>query len=75
MNERIKQLLVAAGEYEMDINDPEFVVPDTLKKFAQLIIRECAGIASMNDDETESAADRRARTIMREIKSHFGVEE
>ena len=77
MNERIKQLLVTAGEYEMDIDDPEFVVPDTLKKFAELIVRECADIAK---GEPASFYDRDAYKLGRKFASedvlkHFGVEE
>jgi hypothetical protein len=44
--------------------------------FAELIIRDCLTIIRMNDNETPwfSEADGRARTILREVKQHFGVE-
>ena len=40
MNERIKELLVKAGVYDCDVNDPEFVVSEEQKKFAELIVQE-----------------------------------
>jgi hypothetical protein len=71
MNERIKELLIVAGEYEMDINDPEFVVPDTLKKFAELIVRECARISNEVDYTMTNQGAASAQAFM----EHFGVEE
>jgi hypothetical protein len=54
MNERIKQLAVEAGfAYEPS---------ETLQKFAELIVRECALQCNHNDD-------------MDRILEHFGVEE
>ena len=41
------------------------VPADTLKKFAELIVRECADVA----------ADHEALDIYEEIREHFGVEE
>jgi hypothetical protein len=40
---------------------------DTLEKFAELIVRECVGIA----DEYDGVGS----TIVSRIKEHFGVEE
>lgn len=39
-NEQIKKLLVKAGVYECEINDPEFVVPAALEKFAKSVWEE-----------------------------------
>jgi hypothetical protein len=84
MNERIKELLVAAGEYEMDINDPEFVVPDTLKKFAELIVKECVSILmkpgyAMNHPGELADYNRgwvNGRLLgIEHIEEYFGVEE
>jgi hypothetical protein len=65
MNERIRELAIEAG-YEKDMfgighwNMPE------CKKFAELIIRECADIATMKQHEWHSAGSY--------ILEHFGVE-
>ena len=48
MNQRIKELLIEAGVYGCDVNDPEFVVPEKQKKFAELIIWECYQWAGEN---------------------------
>ena len=77
MNERIQVLM----EQAMELVDPyalegEFG-PRRLneEKFAELIVRECASIAGMNDDDTLSEGDIRAGSIKRQIKEHFGVKE
>ena len=67
MNERLEDLMYRAGLTaqgcwdSMDQYDRE-----AIEKFAQLIIRECADIASMNQHQYES-------TGMYVLK-HFGVE-
>ena len=67
MNERIDKLLVEAGAYF----GGEGVVYDTFdpKKFAELIVRECAGIVKFTPTGVPHA------TIIKIIKEHFGVEE
>ena len=70
MNERIDKLLVKAGAYF----GGDGVVYDNFdpKKFAELIVRECA-TAIVNDsrlNDVRSAANGCVRTI----KQHFGVE-
>jgi hypothetical protein len=67
MNQRIDQLLVKAGAYfgaeGVDYSNFE------PKKFAELIVRECAGVSEnhkgMNDKYFIADA----------IKKHFGIEE
>jgi hypothetical protein len=73
MNERIRELLIEAGVYECDVNDPEFVVPEEQKKFAQFIIRECmtVGFNAVYNAEDDS----HAVAVYKEIKQHFGVEQ
>ena len=69
MNERIKQLWKQAGGHYDSGNQhtwPEYTIDDP-KKFAELIVRECANIA----DEYDGAGS----TIVSRIKQHFGVEE
>ena len=66
MNERIKQLAEQAGfRSNPDIYDrnQSFDIP----KFAELIVKECAGIA----DEYDGVGS----TIVSRIEKHFGVKE
>ncbi len=68
MNERIKEMskqahLVADATYA---EGPDSVwLKEYNKKFAELIVRECANVA----------ADHDALDIYEEIREHFGVEE
>ncbi len=71
MNERIRELAVQAGiatnldtdYFEKDINK---WIDYYSEKFAELIVRECVGIA----DEYDGVGS----TIVSRIKQHFGVE-
>jgi|688.fasta_scaffold1818548_2 hypothetical protein len=62
MNERIKELMLEAGIYECDDFEPH----PTFKKFAQLIVRECADFVSETATIETLLGDR--------LKEHFGVE-
>ena len=62
MNERIQQLAEQAKLY-----DGWFCGKGNIEKFAELIVRECADIASMNQHQYES-------TGMYVLK-HFGIEQ
>ena len=64
MNERLKELILAAGFPKFD---KMYVVSDgeELEKFAELIVRECAEVAEDYDG---------AHYVGTEIKQHFGVE-
>jgi len=72
MNERIKELAVAAAPANSSIPHSEWNIPkEFVEKFAELIVRECMSLVSepgpdMNDTE---------RGILAQIKHHFGVEE
>jgi hypothetical protein len=73
MNERIGKLVEQAEEWvcknypdAMDDND-EFHA-QTMEKFAELIVRECAGIVKFTPTGVPHA------TIIKIIKEHFGVE-
>lgn len=78
MNKRIKELLVMAGVYECDVNDPEFVVPEEQKKFAELIIDDCikciefqyGGGNLMDDGETHNPEWDRALECARAMIKH-----
>ena len=65
MNERIKQLAEQAyelcGKHSNDYNGPAFT-----EKFAELIIRECADVATINSNQWHSAG--------RFVLTHFGIE-
>jgi hypothetical protein len=68
MNERIKQLAEQAQQYA------EYITPqgcewfDTFKeKFAELIVQECADVATINQYQ--------AFTPGHYVKKHFGVED
>ena len=63
MNERILKLADKAAEgISGDLNIPD----EFCEKFAELIIRECADIATMNGHQWESAGSY--------VLKHFGVE-
>ena len=70
MNERIKQLAVAAAPANSSIPHSEWNIPkEFIEKFAELIVRECAEIANSGIDPAES------HLIGNDILEHFGVEE
>ena len=58
MNERIKQLMKQAGTD----SSGKWMGAEHAEKFAELIVRECAGIAHGSDRPGK------------DIKEHFGVE-
>jgi hypothetical protein len=71
MNERIRELAEQAGFNEY-INEnlwpeeqPEF--NNLMEKFAELIVRECADVATVNQYQ--------AFTSGHYVKKHFGIEE
>jgi len=75
MNERIRELNLQAMSIIMNGNDPDgdvdkmYVPSEFTKKFAELIVRECAGVSEnhkgMNDKYFIADA----------IKKHFEIEE
>ena len=65
MNEKIKQLAAKANFGHMENN--EVVYDPRLEKFAELIVRECADIATMNQFQWDSAGGY--------VLKHFGVKE
>ena len=71
MNERIRQLWSQAGGHYDSGNQhtwPQYTIDDP-KKFAELIVKECAGIVKFTPTGVPHA------TIIKIIKEHFGVEE
>lgn len=72
MNERIKRLAEQTGAKELgaDLYGGEFIGAirlDFLEKFAEMIIKECADVATINQYQ--------AFTPGYYVKKHFGVEE
>jgi hypothetical protein len=68
--ERIKELAKQAGDdwdHTLE-SDKEF-----LKKFAQLIVRECIQVVGLEDSDTEEWFKAKADSVEK-IKQHFGVE-
>jgi hypothetical protein len=71
MNERIKQLWEDSDEIKVrypEQGSPVSVSEQTLEKFAELIIEECANIADQYTRDGDL-------DIAKIIKRHFGVEE
>jgi hypothetical protein len=67
MNQRIRELAVQAGFTGWT---QQTTIGLELKKFAELIVRECASIVADAVDHREPAS-----TYVGKIKEHFGVEE
>ena len=65
MNERIKELAREAGLPAYNPEGP----PTKLEKFAQLIVKECAGVGY------DASYYECALNVSNKIKQHFGVEE
>ena len=69
MNERIKLLAIQADW------DDEFREDFDIKKFAELIIRECMEVASPNYMSTPEDSVYYVEQAINRIAEHFGVEE
>ncbi len=69
MNERIRLLARQSGALPtQDCGVPQWYIDeDVFEKFAQLIVRECAGIVEDAVDHREPAS-----TYVDKIKKHFG---
>jgi hypothetical protein len=69
MNERIKELEKQSVFY----NEDEEIWETDLKKFAELIVKECADIAKHHVMNISTYSD--ADFVEKQIQEHFGVEE
>lgn len=73
MNERIKELAIQAGFFYEDYKDIWYLeyhnqtCEEEMKKFAELIVQECAKVATMNQYQSY--------TTGHYVLKHFGVEE
>jgi hypothetical protein len=74
MNERIEELNLQAMSIVMNGSDPDgdvdrmYIPSEFTKKFAELIVRECAKIADIADEN-------KCEWIGGNILTHFGVKE
>jgi hypothetical protein len=72
VNDRIRELAEQASAQPTNL--PQYVTLDW-KKFAELIVRECAKVASNADLEDVDGGDSAVlRSASEQIKKHFGVE-
>ena len=68
MNERIRKLKEQAMEWVPNMADPDTKIRLlNAEKFAELIVRECVGVADHSNVTGKSIVGQR-------IKQHFGVE-
>ena len=67
MNERLLELAKQAGLKKDHGSDREYIGDFDLRQFAELIVRECADIATMNAHQYDTAGSY--------VLKHFGVEE
>ena len=80
MNERIKQLVEQAQYYANEQNDKHGVswIRTYNEKFAELIVRECAGICEKDGrwwaEKGYLMEAGEAGSLATQIKQHFGVE-
>lgn len=77
MNERIRELAEKAGVINSNFNPLVYEqwYLDSLEKFAELIVRECAAICQDTDGEDNIDAKSGRQDCAVEIKEHFGVEQ
>ena len=76
MNERIKELVRQAGVSVRGHYDETGSTPAELKRFAELIVKECARVIDRGDGEMSSMAETIWCNVCRDdILKHFGVEE
>jgi hypothetical protein len=81
MNQRIQELQHQAMSSVLNGNDPDgdvermYIPAEFTKKFAELIVRECAQVSEDDITDGDACCTNTAYRISRQIKKHFGVEE
>jgi hypothetical protein len=78
MNERIQELAEQAKTESSQWlgSKPAITMTyDELEKFAELIVRECAGICHKMAEDSDSYVVHDGDTCAEQIKKHFGVKE
>ena len=77
MNERIKELAIQAGFFYEDYKDIWYLeyhnqsCEEEMKKFAELIVRECAELFEIEYGQSEVSGNEVAKVL----KKQFGVKE
>jgi hypothetical protein len=71
MNERVKEL---ERQCWQSIDSDPYALFD-VKKFAELIVRECAEVCHKMAEDSDSYVVHDGDTCAEQIKKHFGVEE
>jgi len=74
MNERIKELAIQAGYLPDNFGIGHWDMPEC-KKFAELIILECATLVDSAFDINEHSGEVVSYADGSQLKEHFGVEE
>lgn len=75
MNQRIQKLAEQAGiVIPKDSEYNGHIYRNTIEKFAQLIVRECAQVSENDITDGDACCTNTADRIARQIKKHFGVE-
>jgi hypothetical protein len=70
MNERIRELAEQAEFFEKDLH----IQGDNFQKFAELIVKECAEIAKLTEDDDGDDYKSGRSWAGIDILKHFGVE-
>ena len=74
MNERIRELADKIWEEKYWTNpNTDKLLPAQLNRFAELIVKECAGVAEVSMPINSYPDDR--LTVKNNVLKHFGVEE
>lgn len=76
MNERIKQLAVAAAPANSSIPHSEWNIPkEFIEKFAELIVNDCITTLNKRFMGDLNREDMEVRRCIEDVKKHFGVKE
>jgi hypothetical protein len=78
MNEKIEKLLEQCHRETYGVNGELLEIGIDAEKFAELIVKECVELVSVNRDlaiEDGWNVDEAMSTAINDIEEHFGVEE
>jgi hypothetical protein len=77
MNKRLEEFALECGAWHQ-VYEPKRFLHDhnfDIERFAELIVRECAGICHKMAEDSDSYVVHDGDTCAEQIKKHFGVEE
>ena len=72
MNERIKELIKQANEYERKLGKGMGMSRD--EKFAEFIVQDCLGVLKRRFMGDLNREDSEVKRCIKDVKKHFGVE-